>query len=363
MPRLRLAVVGVGHLGREHARILANLPEAQLAGVVDTNLDQAEAIARRFGTRAFSDHYPLLDAVDAAIIAVPTRYHHAIACDFLRRGIALLVEKPLAPTLEQAEELVNLARRHGAMLQVGHIERFNPAFEDLQRRTLQPKFITCQRLGLFSGRSLDIGAVLDIMIHDLDLLLALMPSPVQSVEAVGVSILGGHEDVANARLVFENGCVANVTANRLSNAPFRQMSVWGPEGYASIDYARRRLTLIQPAEPLRWLRQNLQTLEPATLTTLKNELFGRHLQVLRLHHNAGDQLTKELEDFVRCVQTGAAPRADGEAGLAAVRLALRVLDCIRSHPWQGQVDGPMGPLQLPPPLGPLFRPLQGDAAA
>jgi predicted dehydrogenase len=363
MLRLRLGVVGVGHLGREHARIVASLPEAQLVGVADTNGDQAETVARRLGTCAYHDHRPLLNEVDAAIIAVPTRFHHAVACDFIRRGIPLLIEKPIAHTLEQAEELVELARRHGALLQVGHIERFNPAFEDLLQRPLQPKFVTCQRLGLFSGRSFDIGAVLDLMIHDLDLVLALVQAPVRSVDAVGVSILGGHEDVANARLVFENGCVVVLTANRLSNAPIRQMSVWGPEGYASIDYARRRLTLIQPAEPLRWLRQNLQNLEPAMLASVKNELFGRHLQVLKLHHNAGDQLTNELQDFIRCVQTGSRPRASGEAGRDAVALALRILDRIHAHRWEGESNGPTGPLQLPPPLGPLFRSLQGEVAA
>jgi predicted dehydrogenase len=286
-----------------------------------------------------------------------------VAGDFLRHGIPLLVEKPLASALDQAADLVEIAQRHGAILQVGHIERFNPAFEDLQRRPLQPKFITCQRLGLFSGRSFDIGAVLDLMIHDLDLVLALVQSPVRDVEAVGVSVLGGHEDVANARLTFANGCIANLTANRLSNAPIRQMSVWGPEGYAGLDYARRRLTLIQPGEQLCWLRENLHKLEPATLAALKNELFGRHLQVLKLHHNAGDQLTNELRDFIRCVQTGSRPRVTGEAARDAIALATRILDRIQLHNWEGRTNSPMGPQQLPPPVGLLFRPLQGDAAA
>jgi predicted dehydrogenase len=363
MARLRLAVIGVGHLGREHARILAGLPGVELAGVADTNSDQAEAVARRLSTQAYRDHVPLLSEIDGAIIAVPTLYHHAVASDFLRRGVPILVEKPLASNLEQAEELVALASRHGTLLQVGHVERFNPAFEDLARRPLQPKFVTCQRLGVFSGRSLDIGAVLDLMIHDLDLVAALVQAPVRQVEAVGVSILGGQEDVAHARLVFENGCLANLTANRLSNAPLRQMSVWGPEGYANVDYARRRLTLIQAAEPLRWLRQNVGQLEPPQLALLKNELFGRHLQVLKLHHNAGDQLTHELMDFVRSVQTGGRPRVTGEDGRDAVALAMRILDSLQVHQWEGNSAGPIGPLDLPPPMGSLFRPLQGEAAA
>jgi predicted dehydrogenase len=169
--------------------------------------------------------------------------------------------------------------------------------------------------------------------------------------------------VANARLIFANGCVANLTANRLSNAPIRQMSVWGPEGYAGLDFGRRRLTLIQPSEQMYWLRQNFHRLEPAMLASLKNELFGRHLQVLRLHHNAGDQLTNELRDFIRCVQTGAKPRVGGEAARDAIALALRVLERIQAHPWEGQADGPAGPRQLPAPRGLLFRPFQGEAAA
>ena len=362
MPRLRLAVIGVGHLGREHARILAGMPEAELVGVVDTNADQAEAVARRLSTRPFTDHRLLLEQIDAAVIAVPTRHHHTVAADFIRHGIPLLIEKPLAANLEQAEMLVDLARRHGTMLQVGHIERFNPAFEDLQTRPLQPKFIAAQRLGLFSGRSFDVGVVLDLMIHDLDLVLALVRSPVRSVEAVGVSILGTHEDVANARLVFANGCIATLTANRITNAPIRHMSVWGPEGYAGLDFARRRLTLIQPGEQIGWLRQNLHRLDPTMMAALKNEVFGRHLQVVKLHLNAGDQLTNELRDFVRCVQTGARPRVSGEVACEAMALAARVLDCIYRHRWEGQTDGPTGPADLPPPAGPLVRPLQGDAA-
>lgn len=363
MARLRMAVIGVGHLGKEHARILAGMPEVDLVGVADVHLEQAEAIARRCGTRAYGNSWPLLNLVDAATIVVPTLYHHAIACEFLRRGIHLLVEKPLASDQHQAEDLVNLAHEYGAILQVGHIERFNPAFEALQQKPLQPKFIQCERLGPFSGRSTDIGVVLDLMIHDLDLLLALVQAPVQSVEALGASLLGGHEDMVSARLTFANGCVAQVTASRVHPRPSRQMHVWGPEGYAGIDFARRHLTLAQPSRELREHGIDPRRLDAAGLSRFKEQLFGQHLQMQERDCNQGDQLTRELEDFVQSVQAGTRPRVSGEDGLAAVALATWILEGVRNHSWEGRTDGPVGPLELPQPRGLLFEPSRDQAAA
>jgi len=222
LSRLRVAVIGVGHLGKEHARILAGMADVELVGVADVNGEQAQAVARRLGTQAFTDYWPLLNLVDAASIVVPTMHHKAVAAEFLRRHIPLLVEKPLAANHAHSRALVELAGQNDTILQVGHIERFNPAFEELQRRPLQPKFVTCERFGPFSGRSTDIGVVLDLMIHDLDLLLALVKSPVAAVEALGISLFGRNEDVANARLLFANGCVAQLSASRASPTPLCQ---------------------------------------------------------------------------------------------------------------------------------------------
>jgi predicted dehydrogenase len=363
MARLRMAVVGVGHLGKEHARILAGLDEVELVGVADVNREQAETVARRVGTRAFTDYWPLLNQVDAACVVVPTSEHYAVAAEFLRRGVPVLVEKPLAATVEEAEGLVELAERHRTVLQVGHIERFNPAFEELLTRPLQAKFVTCERLGPFTGRAADVGVVLDLMIHDLDLVLALVRAPVRRVEAIGVSLFGRHEDVANARLHFGNGCIATLNASRASPAPQRCMQVWAPEGYARVDFARRRLLLVQPSAELRRHGLDPDRLDPATRARLKEELFGRYLEVLELDRNQGDQLTRELQEFVCCARGEAKPRADGEAALSALALAARVLDSIRSHAWEGHMQGPVGPLQVPGPLGPLFTPHQGEAAA
>jgi predicted dehydrogenase len=363
MARLRMAVVGVGHLGKEHARILAGLEDVELVGVADVNTQQAETVAARLGAPAYTDYRPLLDRVDAVSVVVPTSQHFAVAAEFLRRGLPVLVEKPLAATVEEAEALVDLADRAGALLQVGHIERFNPAFEELLEHPIQPKFVTCQRLGPFTGRSTDIGVVLDLMIHDLDLLLALVRGPVRHVEALGVSLFGGHEDVANARLHFANGCIADVTASRASPTPQRRMHAWAPEGFARLDFARRTLTFVQPSARLRRHGLDPRRLDAGERARLKEDFYGGHLEVLELDRNHGDQLTRELADFVRCVRTGAAPRAGGAAGLNAVALATRVLDSLRAHSWEGHGDGPTGPFHLPVPLGPLFAPHEGEAAA
>ena len=294
---------------------------------------------------------------------VPTTYHFAVAAEFLRRGLPVLVEKPLALDVAQADALVELGERHRALLQVGHIERFNPAFEDLLCRSLQPKFVACERLGVFTGRSTDIGAVLDLMIHDLDLLLALVRSPVAEVQAVGLSVFGRHEDVGQAWLRFESGCVATVSVSRASCAPSRSMQVWGPEGYVRVDFSKRKLTLMQPSEEVRRLGLDPRRLDVASQARLKDELFGRHLHVAELDRNQGDQLTRELEHFVQCVRAGETPRVSGVDGRNAVALAQRILECMRTHRWDGRADGPAGPTQLPAPRGRLFAPEEGQAAA
>jgi predicted dehydrogenase len=363
MSRLRVAVVGVGHLGKEHARILSSLPDVELIGVVDPNSAQAEAVAQRCGTRAFREHRTLLPLVDAAVIAAPTSHHSTLATDFLERGLPLLVEKPMAQTVRQAEAMVELAQQRRTLLQIGHIERFNPAFEALLRHPLQPRFITCERYSGFSGRSTDIGVVLDLMIHDLDLVQALVQAPVRTVEALGVAVLGGNEDLAQARVTFTNGCVADFKASRVHPTPVRCMHVFGPEGFAGVDFARRHLTLMQPAEHLRQRQIDSRRLDAPALASLKMELFGRHVQVQELDCNAGDQLTHELQEFLHCVRTGQRPRVDGAAGRDALALACRILDSLRAHSWDGAVDGPAGPWHLPAPHGTLFIPPSKPLAA
>jgi predicted dehydrogenase len=363
MTRLRVGVVGVGHLGKEHARILAGMPDVTLVGVADPNSTQAEAVALRCGTRAYSDHRPLLDAIDAAVIAAPTAHHHAVACDLLRHGVPLLIEKPLAAELDRATEMVDLARKHSVVLQVGHIERFNPAFEELQRHVLRPKFISCERCSGFSGRSTDVGVVLDLMIHDLDLVLSLVRSPVTSVWAMGVAVLGGNEDMAKARVTFADGCVADFSASRVHPSGVRRMQLWGAEGYAGIDFSKRHLTLMQPSATLRQGRFDSRRLDAATAASLKAELFTRFVQTQEIDCGGGDQLTAELQDFLGSVREQRKPRVDGTAGRDAVALATEVLDNLRQHAWNGDNAGPVGPNQVPEAKGALFLTPMREAAA
>ena len=355
MNRLRMAVVGVGHLGKEHARILAALPDVQLMGIVDVNLEQVNAVAERCGTTAYTDYTALLDQVDAVTVVVPTIHHHNVAQAFLNHGIPVLVEKPIATTVAEADDLIQIARCKGVPLQIGHIERFNPAFEELVRRPIQPKLVESERHGPFTGRSTDIGVVLDLMIHDLDLLLSLVGSPVKHVEALGTAVFGGYEDVVNARLLFENGCIAHVTASRVSQKPKRRLRVWAPEGYAGIDFVRKRLILVQLSEELRRHGLQVDNLDSAKKAALKDEIFGKHLHTLELDCNRGDQLTSELKHFINCVRTGNSPRVTGEDGREALALAERILVSLSSHHWKGDGDNiAVGVHGFPAPLGPLF---------
>lgn len=356
MNRTRIAVVGVGHLGKEHARILSKLPEAELVGVADVNINHAQMIADRCGTKAYDSHEDLLDIVDAVSIAAPTLYHHKVARDFLERGIPVMVEKPITTTLAQAEELVEIANSQNIPLQVGHIERFNPAFEELTRRPINPKLIESERHGPFTGRSTDIGCVLDLMIHDLDLILSLVRSPVEDVYALGAMAFGGHEDIVNARIRFENGCVACVTASRISPKPKRKLRIWAPEGYAGIDFVDKRLTLVQPSDAVRRRGLSQSELDPARRDQLRADVFSKHMETLELDCTREmDQLTAELKHFVHCVQTGRRPRVSGDDGRDALALADRILASVQRHPWNGQHDNHIGPKHMPAPLGKLFE--------
>jgi predicted dehydrogenase len=351
MSRLRVAVVGVGHLGQHHARVLAAHPDVSLVAVADSRPDQARAVADKNGTQAVADYRSLLDRVDAVSVAVPTLHHREVAGAFLERGIATMIEKPLATSLAEAEALVALARRRGALLQVGHIERFNPALSALDGLPMRPKYIACERLSTYTFRSTDIGVVLDLMIHDLDLILSLVPSPVRAVAALGVSVFGGHEDIANARVEFEDGCVANLTASRASYVATRKMRLWGAEGFATLDFATRQGTLVRPSDQLRLGHLDLAEVDLTQPSAVKEHLFGKILRVDKVQAEGREPLALELEDFVRAVREGTRPRVSGDEALRAMRLADQVLRGIDAHEWEGIPTGPTGPHALPNPLG------------
>jgi predicted dehydrogenase len=358
---LKLAVIGAGHLGRIHAKLLAEIPEVELVGVADPLPAAREQIAADGRTTAFADHRELLSRVDAAVIATPTRHHHAVALDFLRAGISLLIEKPLAANLAEADDLVATAKRHGALLQVGHIERFNPAFLAAAGHINQPRYVEAVRASGFTGRSTDIGVVYDLMIHDIDLLLALVASPVRSVSALGLAILGRREDVAQARLEFENGCVANLSASRVSfsPAPRRQMQIWSTQGFAAIDFGNRTANVVRPSDAVRKREFDYESQSADEKKGFKDRLFSEILRVEPIEVETRNALADELQDFVESIQTGRQPRVTGEQGRDAVAVAEAILASIQDHPWHGRAAGPLGPLAMSEPQilrGPHWQP-------
>jgi predicted dehydrogenase len=343
MSLLRVAVVGVGHLGRHHARVLAGIEGVRLVAVADSRREQAEAVAGPLDARAVTDYRLLLDEVDAVSIAAPTFLHREIGTAFLERGIHCMIEKPLAANHADAEHLVSVAKAAGATLQVGHIERFNTALQTLVSAGITPKYVTAERLGTYTFRSTDIGVVHDLMIHDLDVLLHLVPSPVRSVLAVGVSIFGSHEDVANARIEFADGCIANLTASRASFQAVRKMRVWGAEGYATVDFATRNTTVVRPSEQLRRGEVDLAGVDMTQPAAVKTHLFGNVLQVEQVQAEGREPLALELEDFIAAIRSGSAPRVTGEHGSRACAVADLILQSLNAHAWEGTEIGLTGP--------------------
>jgi len=349
MTRLRVGVVGAGALGRHHARIYSQLPSTELIAVADTSPERGPAVADACGTRWLSDYRQLFDQVDAVSIAVPTTAHHAVALEFLGRGIAAMVEKPLASTAAQATEIVEVAERRGTTLQVGHVERFNPAFQEARRLVRNPKYIHCERFSPYAFRSTDIGVVLDMMIHDLDLVLDLVGATPERVEAFGVSILGENEDCAQARLTFANGCIADLAANRVSPTTRRAMQIWSETGCVSVDMASRDVIRYAPTERLLAGDCVLdRARQPgAEIDCLKAEIFTEYVRIARPAVSAEDALTAELSSFADCVLERRTPLVDGQAALDAMRTAERVLQSIAAHRWNGAAPGAVGPFVIP----------------
>jgi predicted dehydrogenase len=346
---LKVAVVGAGHLGRIHARILSGLEGFSLVGVADPLEASRRETAAAHHVEAFADYRQLLGRIDAAIVATPTRHHHAVALDLLACGVHLFVEKPLAATLAEAEELVDAARRHGAVLQVGHVERFNPAFAAVLPHVREPKYIEAVRRGGFTFRSTDIGVVLDLMIHDIDLVLSLVRSPLRSVEALGVSLFGRHEDIANARLHFENGCVASLSASRASHGAARTMQIWSRRAFAGIDFAARTASIVRPSDTLLRRELDVERLPAEEKAALKDRLMAEHLPLELIQAEPCDAITAELSDFAGSIRAGRAPRVSGEDGRDAIAAAEGILAQIAAHAWDGTPEGPLGPLMSPMP--------------
>lgn len=306
---LNVGVAGVGHLGRHHGRLLAGLPGVTLVGVADLVLDRARAVVAGTSAEALTDFRDLVGRVDAVTIAVPTVDHLAVARPFLERGVAVLVEKPMAASLAEAAEMLDLAQRSGAVLAVGHTERFNPAIAAALPSLSTPRFIEVHRLSGFPERSLDIDVIFDVMIHDLDIVLAVDRTEVVSVEAVGVPVLTEKIDICNARLKFASGCIANITASRISRDKVRKVRFIQPDMYMSVDYAAQELEVWR----LRRMPGARPVIEGGPVTVVKEE-----------------PLKRELEDFVDAVRSHRAPTVTGQDGLRALTLATRVAAAVEA---------------------------------
>ncbi len=315
---VRVAVVGVGHLGQHHARVVAGLPGAQLVGVVDTDSGRREEVGARFGVPGHPDHRALLGRVDAACVAVPTKHHRAVAGDLLAGGVDVLVEKPIADSVAEAEALVGLAAAAGRILQVGHIERFNGAVRALRDLVDAPGFIEVHRLSPYAGRGTDVDVILDLMIHDIDIVLSLVRSPLDAVHAVGVPVLTDRVDIANARLQFASGCVANLTASRVSVTRMRKIRLFQRDAYLSVDYAAQEIVLFRRLPP------ELASGEGAAgglPRIVREEIPVAKVEPLQL----------EWESFLACVRERRRPVVSGEDGRDALRVAEEIRRRLEAH--------------------------------
>jgi len=307
--RLRVGVVGVGYLGKFHAKIYAAMPEVELVGVVDSDPAIARKVAAEHGCQAYDGADALLGQVDAVSIVVPTVHHLRVARPFLEQGVHMLMEKPLAPNLDEARTLVDLAETAGVIFQVGHLERFNAGVMALAEHAADPRFIEVHRLGGFVERATDVDVVTDLIIHDIDIVLSLVKSNIREVSAMGLPVLTGHVDIANARLEFENGAVANVTASRVSNKKERRLRVFAQHAYYSLNYIDQQIETVRA--------------RPSTTPGARPEMVHERLSI-----ESKQPLDAELQAFVQSVRTGQPPLVNGRTGLQALQVALQVKEKI-----------------------------------
>lgn len=302
--KLKAGVVGVGHLGRHHARIYNELDESELVGVSDIDEKRGKKIASRYGAVYYKDYRELLDKVRAVSIVTPTETHFDIASKFLQKKVDTLVEKPITHDPGQASKLIEISNKNACILQVGHVERFNSAIKKVREYIKAPRFIEVNRLGRFPDRSLDIGVVLDLMIHDIDIILSFVNSPVKNLSSIGASVFSGKEDIANCRLEFENGCVANVTASRISYKTERKFRVFEPSSYISLDYEKQNFVIYRKKKPVINSPQDIERIVPPLVKT--------------------EPLKEELRDFIKSAKEKRPPTVSGYHGLTALKLALEI---------------------------------------
>jgi predicted dehydrogenase len=308
---VKIAVVGVGSLGQHHARVYSQIPGVELVGVCDTDAGRAGKIAKNFNTAVFTDFHELIGKVDAVSIVVPTPLHYPVAVAFLEAGVHCLVEKPITDSVSSAEELLKIANDKNVILQIGHIERFNTAVIEAQKYIKNPRFIEAQRLGPYDPRVAHIGVVMDLMIHDIDIILTLVGSKITRMDAIGAKVLSQNEDIANVRLQFENGCVANVSASRVSIEKFRKIRIFQDDAYMSLDYAGQSLKIYKKKSDVVRSMLDIDIIKPK----LKTE----------------EPLKRELEHFISCVADGKKPLVTGTHGRDALEVAVEILRLLKNQ--------------------------------
>jgi predicted dehydrogenase len=323
-----VGVVGSGRMGRLHARVYSQMPTVRLVGVFDTDAERAKDVASEFHTEPFTHLDELADHVRAVTVAVPTHFHLATARPFLERGIACLIEKPLAKSAAEAREILDLSRRHNATVQVGHIERFNPVIRAMSRLNIEPRFMEVTRISPLTFRSIDVGVVLDMMIHDIDIVLMLAKSTPVKVDATGVSVIGDVEDVCNARVTFANGAVANLTASRLALKTERKLRVFSPDAYVSLDYQKKYGIVARRSGNLSAIRDAVGKIRAGEIDDLSQLNYADLVHVEELQIDDTEPLRAELDAFVEAVTEGTRPIVSVEDGLAAVDLAERIVAAI-----------------------------------
>ena len=310
MKKLRVGVVGVGYLGKFHAQKYHAMPDVELVGVVDPDAVQGKKVAADNTTNYYGDHQALFGKVDAISIAAPTPLHFSIARDFLEHDVDVLIEKPITSQLDDADELIRIAESRNLIIQVGHLERFNPVVVALEGKINQPRFIESHRISIFQGRSTDVSVVLDLMIHDIDLILNLVRTTIKSVHAAGIEVVSGNVDIANARLEFDNGAVANVTASRISAKNERKLRLFQKDAYISIDFANHKITLVRPDSD-------------------QPEAIIPGMKIEELTFDKGDALDDELKSFVHSVKHRQQPLVTGQMGRDALKTALAIMSQIQ----------------------------------
>lgn len=348
MNDLRVGVIGVGALGRHHARILSGIDGVELVAVADSSEARGREAAENWGCQWFADYRDLLPLVDAVSIAVPTFAHLEVAKECIAHNLPMMMEKPLAGNVEDARTIVELAGEKDLILQVGHVERFNPATVTASALCRNPKYIRSERLSSFSFRSTDISIVHDLMIHDLDLILNLCQSPVKNIHAFGISLFGEPEDAVQARLEFENGCIADITASRINPTAGRSMQIWSENGCITVDFTTREVKRYSPgAELLAGVSPVEMALQPdADLAQLRDDVFGRFIAVQEAEVSESDALTAELTHFVRCVQTKSTPLVNGGTALRALEVADQIQRAVAEHAWSPVPGSLVGPRMI-----------------